>query len=78
MATTVTDSTGLRSGNPALNESFVEKNLRLAAPRPMTVVGVSFKTLVLLAVLVAGGAWGGASAVQPTGSTSGAVTPTRP
>jgi uncharacterized YccA/Bax inhibitor family protein len=67
MATTVTGSAGLRSGNPALSDSFVEKNLRLAAPRPMTVVGVSFKTLVLLAVLVAGGAWGWASAVQPTG-----------
>ena len=33
----------------------------------MTVAGVSIKTLVLLAVLVAGGAWGWASAVQPVG-----------
>src|SRR4029453_4783644 len=37
----------------------------------MTVAGVSFKTLVLLAVLVAGGAWGWASAVQPTGVDAG-------
>src|SRR5262245_10238695 len=71
MATTVTGSTGLRSGNPALSETFVETNLRATAARPMTVVGVSFKTLVLLAVLVAGGAWGWASAVQPTGADLG-------
>jgi uncharacterized YccA/Bax inhibitor family protein len=32
----------------------------------MTVAGVSIKTLILLAALVAGGAWGWAAAVQPT------------
>ena len=33
----------------------------------MTVAGVSIKTLVLLAVLIAGGAWGWASATAPVG-----------
>ena len=33
----------------------------------MTVAGVSIKTLFLLAVLVAGGAWGWASATEPVG-----------
>jgi len=33
----------------------------------MTVVGVSLKTLVLLAVLIGGGAWGWASATEPVG-----------
>ena len=33
----------------------------------MTVAGVSIKTLVLLVVLVAGGAWGWAAAVEPVG-----------
>jgi uncharacterized YccA/Bax inhibitor family protein len=67
MAQTTTGSTRLRSGNPALSENFVETHLRVPAARSMTVAGVGFKTLVLLAVLVAGGAWGWASAVQPTG-----------
>ncbi len=71
MAQTATGTAGLRSGNPALSEKFVDTYLVEAAPRPMTVAGVSFKTLVLLAVLVAGGAWGWASAVQPTGVDAG-------
>ena len=33
----------------------------------MTVAGVSIKTLILLVVLVAGGAWGWASATEPVG-----------
>ena len=67
MATTTTESTRLRSGNPALSEKFVETELSTAATRSMTVGGVSFKTLILLAVLVAGGAWGWASAAEPVG-----------
>jgi uncharacterized YccA/Bax inhibitor family protein len=65
MAQTTTASTGLRSGNPALSEKFVETQLSAASTRSMTVGGVSFKTLILLIVLVAGGAWGWASAVKP-------------
>ena len=42
------------SSNPALSEKFVETQLSVAAPRSMTVAGVSAKTLVLLAVLVCG------------------------
>jgi uncharacterized YccA/Bax inhibitor family protein len=71
MAATTTGSAGLRSGNPALSETFVDTYLRESATRSMTVAGVGFKTLVLLAVLVAGGAWGWASAVQPTGVDAG-------
>ena len=57
----------MRSGNPALSEKFVEANLTAPATRSMTVAGVSIKTLVLLVVLVAGGAWGWAAAVEPVG-----------
>src|SRR5262245_26360524 len=60
-----------RSGNPALSERFVETQLVPAATRPMTVFGVSVKTLVLLAFVVAGGAWGWASATTPVGSDVG-------
>ena len=67
MAYPSTDSTRLRSGNPALSEKFVETNLSAPATRSMTVAGVSMKTLVLLIVLVAGGAWGWASATEPVG-----------
>ena len=65
MTQTTTAPTPLRSGNPALSESFVENNLSSRATRSMTVGGVSAKTIVLLIVLVAGGAWGWASATQP-------------
>jgi uncharacterized YccA/Bax inhibitor family protein len=67
MAHTTTAPPQLRSGNPALSESFVESNLSSRATRSMTVGGVSVKTLVLLIVLVAGGAWGWASATKPVG-----------
>ena len=65
MTHTTTAPAQLRSGNPALSESFVENNLSSRATRSMTVGGVSVKTIVLLVVLVAGGAWGWASATQP-------------
>jgi len=67
MTATVTEPTRLRSGNPALSEKFVETQLSASATRSMTVGGVSVKTLILLVVLVAGGAWGWASAAEPVG-----------
>jgi uncharacterized YccA/Bax inhibitor family protein len=71
MAQRATESTRLLSGNPALSQTFVETRLTPAATRSMTVAGVSIKTLALLAVLVAGGAWGWAAAVEPTAVDSG-------
>lgn len=61
------------SGNPTLNENFVETHLVAAeaSARTMSVAGVTFKTLVFLVVLVAGGAWGWASATQPVGADLG-------
>ena len=67
MPSTTTAPTRLQSGNPALSESFVRSNLTASAARPMTVAGVSIKTLFLLAVLVAGGVWGWVSAAEPVG-----------
>jgi uncharacterized YccA/Bax inhibitor family protein len=71
MAQTATGSTRLGSGNPALSETFVETHLTASATRSMTVAGVSIKTLILLAVLVAGGAWGWSASVQPTSADLG-------
>jgi uncharacterized YccA/Bax inhibitor family protein len=65
MAQSTTSSTRLHTGNPALSEKFVETKLVATTTRSMTVAGVSVKTLILLVVLVAGGAWGWASAAQP-------------
>src|SRR6476469_7202951 len=56
---------GLHSGNPALSEKFVATELVPSGTRSMSVAGVSIKTLVLLAVLIAAGAWGWASATKP-------------
>jgi uncharacterized YccA/Bax inhibitor family protein len=64
---TVPAPSGLRSGNPTLSESFVESHLTTRATRPMTVAGVTVKTLVLLAFLVAGASWGWAAATEPVG-----------
>lgn len=55
----------LHTGNPALSEKFVAAHMTARATRSMSVAGVSIKTIVLLAALVGGGAWGWASAVQP-------------
>jgi uncharacterized YccA/Bax inhibitor family protein len=57
----------LHSGNPALSEKFAEANLVPTEAKRMSVAGVSIKTLFLLAVLVAGGAWGWDSATKPVG-----------
>jgi uncharacterized YccA/Bax inhibitor family protein len=62
-----------RSGNPALNQRFVESQLvgSPAVARTMSVGGVSARTLVLLAVVVAGGAWGWSSATVPVATDLG-------
>jgi uncharacterized YccA/Bax inhibitor family protein len=64
----------MRSGNPALNEKFVDTQLVSAAAdvRTMSIAGVSVKTLVLLAFVVAGGTWGWASATQEVPAELGA------
>lgn len=71
MATATTTSTGTltRSGNPALSDRFVESELvgSTTVVKTMSVAGVSLKTLVLLVFVVAGGAWGWASATTPVG-----------
>ena len=77
---------GLTSGNPAFSEKVAQSYLvadpTQAKPRTMTVAGTSVKTLVLLIVLVAGGAWGWVSATEPvatdTGSGYGNTTVTIP
>jgi len=59
-------STALNTGNPSLSDSFVDNELRVpkSDAQAMSVGGVSLKTLVLLAFLVAGGSLGWASATQ--------------
>ncbi len=65
MTTTSVETSELRSGNPALRDEFVATRLvRRPEARPMTVAGVGIRTLLLLAVVVAGGAWGWASATE--------------
>jgi uncharacterized YccA/Bax inhibitor family protein len=62
------------SSNPALRPDRVDQLMVDAgeAPRTLSVGGVVLSTTVLLAVLVAGGAWGWASATQPVGTDLGA------
>lgn len=61
-ATTINSPLDTGSGTPALSDNFVETRLvPVTGARTMTVAGVSVKTLILLAVVVAGGAWGWAS-----------------
>jgi uncharacterized YccA/Bax inhibitor family protein len=64
---TASAPTTLHSGNPALSDSFVASHLTDRATRPMTVAGVTVKTVILLVALVAGGAWGWAAATEPVG-----------
>ena len=68
---TATAPTGMRSSNPALTNEHVQAQLHTAAPRPMTRLGVGIKTLVFLAFVIAGGAWGWAASVQPVGTDLG-------
>ncbi len=56
-----------RSGNPALGDRFEEAYRGAAAPATMGVFGTALKTAFLLAIVVAGGAWGWASATEPVG-----------
>ena len=53
------------SGNPALGSKAAAALFAETAPRSMSVGGTSIKTLFLLLVLIAGGAWGWASATTP-------------
>jgi uncharacterized YccA/Bax inhibitor family protein len=59
-----TTSAPMRTGNPALSDTFIDTQLTPAGvqARRMSVAGVSIKTVVLLAFVIAGGAWGWASA----------------
>lgn len=74
MTSTAPAESQLRSVNPVLNLGFVDSELTptIAAPRPMSVAGFAMKTLVLLAVVVAGGAWGWASATEQVPNQLGA------
>ena len=56
-----------RSGNPALGEKFEEATRAVSTPGTMSVAGTTFTTAFLLIILLVGGAWGWASAVEPTG-----------
>lgn len=60
---TTTERPPMRSTNPTLNEKFVEANFHTSA-RSMSVAGIGIKTLVLLVVLVGGGAWGWAASIH--------------
>jgi len=59
----------LTSGNPAFSSSAFNDDVSqiVAVDRTVTVGGTSFKTLILLAFVVAGGAWGWASATTTSG-----------
>jgi len=74
MTTTMSQPSELRSGNPALSDKFVSSQLNptAAATRTMSVGGVSMKTLVLLVFVIAGGAWGWASATETVPAEVGA------
>ena len=61
------------SGNPAFSERVVDEYLSggAGAPKTMRVSGTAAKTLFLLLVLIAGGAYGWASATQSVGADVG-------
>jgi uncharacterized YccA/Bax inhibitor family protein len=71
--TTATAPAGLQSSNPALTNERVYAELypSSAAPRAVTRTGVGIKTLVFLAFVIAGGAWGWAASTQPVGQDLG-------
>ncbi len=61
-----------RSGNPALGDKFDEAQRTVTSPGTMSIAGTAFTTAFLLLILLAGGAWGWSSAVDPTGLDLGA------
>ena len=65
----MTTGSDLKSGNPAFSEEVMSTYLAptrtQTTPATMTVAGVVVKTAILLAVLIAGGIWGWASATDP-------------
>ena len=63
---------GTHSGNPALGTRFEDAYRTDTAPDAMSVAGTALTTAFLLVILVAGGAWGWSSAVEPTGADLGA------
>lgn len=75
MTARTTNHRAMVSGNPALSSQAAAEFMapQAAEARTMTVFGTSLKTLVLLAFVIAGGAWGWASATQsvPTDIGSG-------
>jgi uncharacterized YccA/Bax inhibitor family protein len=71
LTTTVSTDTP-SSGNPALSDRVVSKYLVPdGATRTMSFGGVSAKTAVFLALLIAGGAWGWASATESVSADAG-------
>ncbi len=60
-----------QSGNPALGPRFDEATRAVTSPGTMSVAGTAFTTAFLLLILLAGGAWGWASAVEPTAADLG-------
>ncbi len=66
--TAITSGAGsVASGNPAFSDKAMGEYFArpATATSSMTVMGTALKTAFLLAVLVAGGAWGWASATEP-------------
>jgi uncharacterized YccA/Bax inhibitor family protein len=59
------------SSNPALKSDAAQELLHQPAERTMTVAGVSFKTLVFLALVIIAGLWGWASATEPVATDTG-------
>lgn len=62
--TAAAGTTEMTSGNPAFRQEFVTTELVPSPAASMSVGGVSIKTLVFLVIVVAGGAWGWASATE--------------
>jgi uncharacterized YccA/Bax inhibitor family protein len=74
MASPTTQSAPLTSGNPAFNERLVSTELTAQrdVAKTMSVGGTALKTFVLLGFVIAGGAWGWASATETVPAELGA------
>ncbi|MGI9616540.1 MAG: Bax inhibitor-1/YccA family protein [Acidimicrobiales bacterium] len=72
MTATTYEPTG-HSGNPAFSDRVTSEYLTVPIPQEATMSrgGVAVKTLVNLAVLIAAGAWGWASATEPVANDIG-------